>query len=359
MVNDMKIIQLLPTVSHGDAVSNDALAVRKIIAEMGFDTEIYAEISSKNLPVKDISGLENISGNDILIYHMSTGTELNFRINKIPCRKIMIYHNITPPEFFRPYSRELFALTSYGYRGLEYLNKTFNLCVADSEYNKSQLIEYGYKCPMKVRPVLIDFQEYRKKPDFSVMEKYSDGWTNIIFVGRIAPNKKHEDIIKTFYFYKKINPKSRLILVGSWAGTESYYERLKNYIKILKLKDVIFTGHVDFSEIIAYYRTADIFLCLSQHEGFCVPLLEAMFFNVPVVALNSCAVPETLGKSGILIPENNPVETAGIIHEIMRDKNLRENILNSQKKRLCDFSHKKTSGLLKKILKDFINGENI
>ncbi|MDE6426011.1 MAG: glycosyltransferase family 4 protein [Ruminococcus sp.] len=355
----MKIIQLLPTVLHGDAVSNDAFAIKKVIEKMGIDTEIYAEISGKNLPVKNISGLKNISRNDIIIYHMSTGTELNFRINKIPCRKIMIYHNITPPEFFRPYSRELFALTSYGYKGLEYLNNTFNLCIADSEYNKLQLTEYGYKCPVKVRPVLIPFQEYKKTPDISVMKKYSDGWTNIIFIGRIAPNKKHEDIIKTFYFYKKINPKSRLILVGSWTGTEIYYERLKKYVEILNLKDVIFTGHVDFSEIISYYRVADIFLCMSQHEGFCVPLVEAMFFNVPVVALNAGAVPETLGKSGIIIPENNPIRTAGIIHEITNNKNLRKNIINSQKKRLCDFSYKKTSGLLKKILKDFINGENI
>ncbi|MDE5558867.1 MAG: glycosyltransferase [Ruminococcus sp.] len=355
----MKIIQLLPTVSHGDAVSNDALAIDKVIRKMGLDTDIYAEISGKNLPVKNISELNNISKNDIILYHMSTGTELNFRINKFPCRKIMIYHNITPPEFFRPYSRELFALTSYGYKGLEYLNKTFNLCIADSEYNKSQLIEYGYKCSVKVCPVLIPFQDYKKTPDISIMKKYSDGWTNIIFVGRIAPNKKHEDIIKTFYCYKKINPKSRLILVGSWAGMETYYERLKKYVEILNLKDVIFTGHVNFSEIISYYRVANIFLCMSQHEGFCVPLVETMFFNVPVVALNAGAVPETIGKSGIIIPKNDPVHTAGIIHEIINNENLRKNIINLQKKRLCDFSYKKTSGLLKKILTDFINGENI
>ena len=355
----MKIIQLLPTVSYGDAVSNDALAIDKLIRKMSINTEIYAEISGKNLPVKNISKLNDISGNDILIYHMSTGTELNFRINKFQCRKIMIYHNITPPEFFRPYSHEMFALTSYGYRGLEYLNKTFNLCIADSEYNKSQLIEYGYKCPVKVGPVLIPFQEYKQNPDISVMKKYSDGWTNIIFVGRIAPNKKHEDIIKTFYYYKKINPKSRLILVGSWVGMETYYERLKKYVKLLDVKDVIFTGHVDFSEIISYYRVADIFLCMSQHEGFCVPLTEAMFFNVPVVALNAGAVPETLGKSGIIISDNNPIKTAGIIHKIMNDNKFRKSIINLQKKRLCDFSYEKTSGLLKKILKDFINGENL
>ena len=393
-MNDMKIIQLLPTVSYGDAISNYAFAIKKVIEKMGIDTEIYAEISGKNMPVRNISELEflsnsdisknilfnmtgyniindnnilsdkilynhNISGNDILIYHMSTGSDINFSINKFPYNKIMIYHNITPPEFFRPYSRELFTLTNYGYKGLEYLNNTFSLCIADSEYNKTQLIEYGYKCNIKVCPVLIPFRKYKSSPDISVVERYSDNKTNIIFVGRIAPNKKHEDIIKTFYFYKKINPESRLILVGSWAGTEIYYERLKKYVEMLNLKDVIFTGHVDFSEIISYYRVADIFLCMSEHEGFCVPLVEAMFFNVPIIALDAGAVPETLGDSGIIIPDNDPLRTAGIIHEILTDENLRQNIINSQRNRLRDFSYRKTSGTLKKILTDFIKGENI
>ena len=128
---------------------------------------------------------------------------------------------------------------------------------------------------------------------------------------------------------------------------------------MLNLKDVIFTGHVDFSEIISYYRVADVFLCMSEHEGFCVPLLEAMFFNVPIIALDAGAVPETLGDSGIIISDNDPLRTAGIIHEILTDENLRQNIINSQKTRLRDFSYRKTSGMLKNILTDFIKGENI
>ena len=374
----MKIIQLLPTVSYGDAISNYAFEIKKVIENMGIDTEIYAEISGKNLPVRNVSELkflsspdisQNILSNmtkyniisedDILIYHMSTGTDINFSINRLPCNKIMIYHNITPYEFFRPYNRELFALTSYGYKGLRYLNNTFSLCIADSEYNKSQLIEYGYNCNIKVCPILIPFRKYKSSQDISVMERYSDNITNIIFVGRIAPNKKHEDIIKTFYFYKKINPESRLILVGSWAGTETYYGRLKKYVEMLNLSDVIFTGHVDFSEIISYYRVADVFLCMSEHEGFCVPLVEAMFFNVPIIARDAGAVPETLGDSGIIVPDNEPIRTAGIIHEVVNNENLRQDIINSQRKRLRNFSYGKTSGKLKKILTDFIKGENI
>lgn len=353
----MKIIQILPTVSYGDAVSNDALALDRIIKSMGLDTEIYAETTGKNLPVKNISNLKKISSHDIIIYHMSTGTDLNFSLNRTICRKIMIYHNITPPEFFRPYSHEMFALTNYGYQGLEYLKNTFNMCLADSEFNKSQLIEYGYRCPIEVRPVLIPFRNYRKAPDRYIINKYSDGWTNIIFVGRIAPNKKQEDVIKTYYYYKKINPKSRLILVGSWAGMENYYNRLKKYTEILGLDDVIFTGHITFDEIIAYYQVADIFLCMSRHEGFCVPLVEAMFFNIPIVALDAGAVPETLGESGILLPDNDPFYAVETIFRILSDETFRRDILKKQKKRLSDFSYRKTGSLFRKILTDFINGE--
>lgn len=353
----MKIIQILPTVSYGDAVSNDALALDRIIKSMGLDTEIYAETTEKNLPVKNISNLKKISSHDIIIYHMSTGTDLNFSLNRTICRKIMIYHNITPPEFFRPYSHEMFALTNYGYQGLEYLKNTFNMCLADSEFNKSQLIEYGYRCPIEVRPVLIPFRNYRKAPDRYIINKYSDGWTNIIFVGRIAPNKKQEDVIKTYYYYKKINPKSRLILVGSWAGMENYYNRLKKYTEILGLDDVIFTGHITFDEIIAYYQVADIFLCMSRHEGFCVPLVEAMFFNIPIVALDAGAVPETLGESGILLPDNDPFYAVETISRILSDETFRRDILKKQKKRLSDFSYRKTGSLFRKILTDFINGE--
>lgn len=353
----MKIIQILPTVSYGDAVSNDALALDRIIKSMGLDTEIYVETAGKNLPVKNIVNLKNISPNDIIIYHMSTGTDLNFSLGRTICRKIMIYHNITPPEFFRPYSHEMFALTNYGYMGLEYLKNTFNMCLADSEFNKSQLIEYGYRCPIEVRPVLIPLRNYRKAPDRYIINKYSDGWTNIIFVGRIAPNKKQEDVIKTFYYYKKINPKSRLILVGSWAGMENYYNRLKKYTEILGLDDVIFTGHITFDEIIAYYQVADIFLCMSRHEGFCVPLVEAMFFNIPIVALDAGAVPETLGESGILLPDNDPFYAVETISRILSDETFRRDILKKQKKRLSDFSYRKTGSLFRKILTDFINGE--
>ncbi len=354
----MKIIQLLTTLSFGDAVGNDTIALGGAISAMGYDTAIYAENVDARLPKNtalSISKLKNVNRDDIIIYHKSTGTDLSFKLDRYKCRKIMIYHNVTPPEFFRPYSTAAATLTEYGYEGIKYLKDKVDYCLADSDYNKQELIKMGYNCPIDVRPILIKFEDYKQTPDSNIIREYTgDGWTNIVFVGRIAPNKKQENLIRAFYQYKKINPKSRLILVGSYAGMENYCERLKKYAAALGLEDVIFTGHIKFTEILAYYKVADVFLCMSEHEGFCVPLVEAMFFGVPVIAYNTSAIADTLGGSGILLDSNDPVFAAGVIDRLVNDNALREYVISRQNERLGDFSYEKINSVFEKYLKDFI-----
>lgn len=354
----MKIIQLLTTLSFGDAVGNDTVALGGAISAMCYDTAIYAENVDARLPkntARNISKLKNVNKDDIIIYHKSTGTDLSFKLDRYKCRKIMIYHNVTPPEFFRPYSTAAAALTEYGYEGIKYLKDKVDYCLADSAYNKQELIKMGYTCPIDVRPILIKFEDYNQTPDSNIIRQYTeDGWTNIVFVGRIAPNKKQENLIRAFYQYKKINPKSRLILVGSYAGMENYCERLKKYAAALGLEDVIFTGHIKFTEILAYYKVADVFLCMSEHEGFCVPLVEAMFFGVPVIAYDTSAIADTLGGSGILLDSNDPVFAAGVIDRLVNDNALREYVISSQNERLRDFSYEKINSAFEKYLKDFI-----
>ena len=140
---------------------------------------------------------------------------------------------------------------------------------------------------------------------------------------------------------------------------EKYYNRLLDYVKALELDDVIFTGHIKFPEILAYYKVADVFLCMSEHEGFCVPLVEAMFFDVPVIAYKSCAVPYTMGGSGILTDTKNPVEIAMLIDRIVNDSSLREFIISGQRKRLEDFSYDKIKDIFEKQLKNFISGGDL
>ncbi len=355
----MRVFQLLPTLALGDAVSNDALAISKVLRDMGFQTGIFAEHIDKRLPAgiaRPVHKMPRLNANDVVLYHLSVGSDLNFSLEKLPCRKGIIYHNITPSYFFQPYSGELTELLDYGRKGVRHLADKVDFCMADSAYNKQELRELGYTCDISVRPILIPFSEYTQRPDPDILTQYdSDGFVNFLFVGRIAPNKKHEDIIHTFYHYQKhCNPKSRLIFVGSWQGTELYYKRLLRYIQALELKNVIFTGHVTFAQMIAYYQVADLFLCMSEHEGFCVPLVEAMYFGVPILAYSAAAVPDTLGGAGMLLNEKNPLEAAFAAHRILSDTTLRREIVAQQRKRQQDFAYNDVRRQFEEQLTQFI-----
>lgn len=359
----MRMIQFLPTLAFGDAVGNDTIALKKAMQELGYETSIYAEVVDQRLPkgtATDLcNGMPKLDNSDIILYHMSTGSKLNYSLEQYACKKIMIYHNITPPKFFHGYNAQAESNAQYGLDGLQHLASKVDYCLADSAFNQQDLQTAGFTCPIDIRPILIPFADYEKKPDYAIIKKYSqDNWVNIVFVGRIAPNKKHQDIIKIFAFYKKyINPKSRLIFVGNAGGMEKYYHRLVKYVEALDLNDVIFTGHIKFSEILAYYHVADIFLCMSEHEGFCVPLVEAMYFNIPVIAYQSCAIPWTMGNSGIVINSKNPAEISLLIDKIIKNKNLRNQIIASQQERLKDFQYDKIKEIFAGQLKKFITGE--
>lgn len=355
----MKVIQMLTTISYGDAVGNDVLALAKVIRQMGYETGIYAENIDTKLPAgmaEPLHVIPPLDEEDIILYHLSTGTRLNYELECYKSRKIMIYHNITPPDFFRGYSSHALELCTDGLRGMKYLSDKVQYCLADSAFNRRQLMDSGYSCSIDVLPILIPFQDYEKKPDQKIIKTYTgDGYTNILFTGRIAPNKRQEDVIRIFYHYKKrYNQKSRLFLVGSYGGMERYYQRLQDYVQMLQLEDVYFTGHIRFEEILAYYKIADAFVCMSEHEGFCVPLVEAMYFHIPVLAYDSSAVADTLGGSGFLTDTKDPLINAGILNRILRDEGLRESVLAKEKERLQDFESEAVAKKFERYLHRFL-----
>ncbi|MCR5617221.1 MAG: glycosyltransferase family 4 protein [Clostridiales bacterium] len=360
----MKLYQVLTTLSFGDAVSNDALAIMDLLNKNGFKVNTYAEHIDTRLTsvdgVKEINQLPKLNDDDIMIYHLSTGTDLNRKIKSMGGRKLLIYHNITPPKFFAKYSGLTARLCSKGRGEVQSLKDTFEGVLCVSDYNREDLLDMGYRCPMAVRPILIPFKDYDKTPDQEIIEKYSDGIKNVVFVSRIAPNKKQEDLISMMSAYKKMYGDSiRLFIVGNPKGLENYDKRLKDYAKLLDLDNVIFTGQVSFPSILAYYRIADAFVCMSEHEGFGVPLIEAMYFKVPILAAANAAVPDTLGGSGILTVNDDPKRSAFLLHELLYDEDIRKEVIEGQNTRLTSFSYEKVSALFMEQLQRFIRGEAV
>lgn len=355
----MRIDQLTAGFSKGDAISGVAVELQKLFRGWGYPSEIY---STPHFTSPRMRGLSmdyreyRDSGNphDAMIFHFSIGGELIAFFENLECRKVLFYHNITPPHYYAAVDAGAARRLEEGYARLESLRETVDLALAVSEFNKSGLVAAGYQ-NVKVAPPLIDFTSLDAGPDPDVLRKYNDTFLNILFVGRIVPNKKFEDLIKVFYFYQKtVNPTSRLFLVGSYAGSGRYYSYLRALVSELDVRDVVFTGHVEFAELLAYYRLADVFLCLSEHEGFCIPLLEAMYFHVPVIAYRAAAVPETLGGASIVVNSKKPEVLAEMIHEFVTRRPFREAIIRRQSLRLTDFSAEGVSRRLRQCFGDWL-----
>lgn len=342
------INQLLPTISYGDAVSNSAVNMMNTLRSMGIMSNIYAEnIHSKmsKLAYK----WTKIPRDQPVIYHLSTGSELASRIPEFTNTKIVYYHNITPPNFFAGYSGLSQRLCREGREQLGILADCFDFSLAASDYNKKELDELGYKNTETI-PLIINFEDYGKHPNQRLMNQLraDPEVVNILFVGRIAPNKKQDDVIKVFYYYKKfINPKAKLHLVGNFQGMERYYMELVQLVKDLDLSDVNITGHLPFNQILSYYKAADLFLCMSEHEGFCVPIVEAMYFGLPIIAYKSSAIPLTLGNGGFTVDKKDYIGIAELIHYVIKNKELRCKLSNNQKKRLADLSKENVTQILK------------
>lgn len=356
----MKIYQIVASLNFGDAIGNDVIAKKHVIEDMGIETEIYAGSVAAKITEPGVFTLDKmpkVNEDDIMIYHMGNGSPINHLVTELNCRRIMFYHNITPYEFF---AIDNINSVEGCRRGIEdmhtHMKGKFDAYITASQFSKDDLVRMGYKENLiDVIPIIVPFDDYKQQPDEAMMRKLSDGVTNILFVGRVAPNKKHEDIIRAFAYYKKhVNEKSRLILVGSHDVNGMYYNDIVSYVNKLGVEDVVFPGHISFAEILAIYSKADVFLCMSEHEGFCVPLVEAMTFDVPVIAYNACAVPETLGGASVVVDDKDPVFLSKVINEVVTNDDMRKTIIEAQRKRLEDFQYEKIKDTFQKFLRDFM-----
>src|SRR3989344_5677798 len=333
--NEIEISQLIPSIES--VASNYVFVIRDLLAKKGFKSNIYAIHRDPSLPsfVKDYKEYEGKEW-DIMILHAAVASELTGFFRNLKCKKILVYHNHTPANFLKGINDEK-AVQLSGYKDeLRTLIGNVDKVLAVSEYNKLCLERIGFR-NVEFSHLFVNFDRFEYH-DQKTLEKFDDDYINIICVGRIVPNKKIEDVIRIFYYYKKfINEKSRLFLIGGVDDAIEYYIAILNYIEKLKLKDVIFIEECNEEELTSYYKLSDIFLYMSEHEGIGLPLIEAMYFKIHIIAFNAAAVPYTLGNSGLLVNEKDHKRVAELINLVLNDSNLKKKILDGQEERLKYF----------------------
>ncbi|GAK61670.1 putative glycosyltransferase [Candidatus Vecturithrix granuli] len=336
----MRITQLLPSVHSGDAVGDSAYEIHQALQARGIDSVILGVHIDDHLKDRAIDFrhfAQYDSPETVHLYHFAVPSPITYTFKEAKGRKIVIYHNITPPHFFEGFSEELVTITTTGRHEIKLLAEYTDLGLADSEFNRLELVQYGYR-KTGVLPILLDFHKYDTPEASQVREQFDDGKVNILFVGRVTPNKKQEDVIKAFHVYKKyVNSQSRLLLVGKYHPNEAYFTFLRELIAELGVEDVHFAGHVTQQELNTYYQLADVLLSLSEHEGFFVPAVESFYFKLPVLAYNCTAVPYTLGNAGILIHHKRYAEIAELIQLIVENSVLQQSIIATQTSRLTCF----------------------
>ena len=325
--------QVLDTLSYGDAIGHEVFGIQRALRNAGYESEIFVQAADPRLEdlTLDYRDMKEASHPDnILFHHFSLGSPASRVAFALPERMALVYHNITPPEYFVGIHDELVKSCFKGRRELALYRNRVDIGLGDSEYNRKELEHLGFPTTA-VLPVVPGFDHLSGPPNFMRAGEYDDAWTNILFVGRMVPNKRIEDVIRYFHAYKTyFNPRSRLLLVGLHTAFEKYLAMLHGFIAKLGVRDVYFTGQVTNEELVAYYELADVFLCASEHEGFCVPLMESFHMGVPVVAYAATAVPATMDGGGILFHDKNPLDVAAIVNALVMNEDLRDQVIDSQ-----------------------------
>jgi glycosyltransferase involved in cell wall biosynthesis len=325
--------QVLATLGYGDAIGHEVLGIQRVLRSAGYESDIFVETSDRRLEplTRDYRELVDASHADnLLLHHFSIGSRASRTAYALPDRMALIYHNITPPEYFVGLHRTLARQCFRGRRELRAYVDRCDLALGDSPFNRDDLAELGFK-RTAVLPVVPDFAHLDRPPNRFVADQFDDDWTNIVFVGRVIANKKIEDLIRFFHAYHtRFNPRSRLIIVGVFSLFERYLAGLNHLVGELMLSHVHFVGHVSDEELVAYYELADLFLCASEHEGFCVPLVEAFYTLVPVLAYAATAVPSTMDGAGVLYHDRDPGHVARLMDAILSDPQLQDTIVAGQ-----------------------------
>jgi glycosyltransferase involved in cell wall biosynthesis len=347
--------QWVPAAHRGDAIGDHARTVRSLLRAHGYDSDIFAleiddELREEVVPYSN----PRARAADVTVLHFAASSPMSEAFGTLPGRRVLQYHNITPAPFFAPFDANLAALAARGREELRAVAGRVDLGLGDSEFNRQELEALG--CPeTAVLPIAVDAARLASAAPVPTLETLlRDGLANILFVGRLAPNKRLEDHLKLAEHYKRyVDAHYRFVFVGRVAAPASF-QAIQALMAEYRMppERFLFTGAVPDEELATYYRHAHAYVSLSEHEGFGVPLVEAMAMDVPVVAYAATAVPETLGGAGLLFSPKDLEHAAELLGSAIYDEPLRDRVLEGQRRRAADFAPERFEERLTSILDD-------
>lgn len=326
-----------------DAISSHVRHLHRIITSLGIDTGIYAgEWRGERSKAKSFRDFASRSHDSWSLYHLSTASPIAEFLRDRPEHLALNYHNITPYEYLAPWEPVIAPELEIARKQLNMLAPRAEAAIGVSHFNEEELRAAGYK-NTSVAPILFDPGDFEREEDAkvaaSLMRAKAAGGANWLFVGRVTPHKCQHDVIQAFALYKRVyDPKARLYLVGGMSS-HHYWTVLYKYLDLLNLTDSVFlTKGVSNGALGAYYKHSDVFVCMSEHEGFGVPVLEALWNDLPVIAYDAGAVGEVLGGGGILLKEKSSAVVAAAAHRVVADSAVRQGLVSAGRKRLDDFA---------------------
>ena len=337
----MIVNQWVPAAHVGDAIGNAALRMRDLIRALGHESHVYALTRDVDL-LHEVHSFSDPAARrgDVTILHYALPSAMSEALAALPTVRVLLYHNVTPARFFAPYDPGLFRLATLARQEIAALADRVDLALGVSDYNRMELERLGFS-PTGVLPLAVDTSRVTRQTHQPALERLlDDDSVNFLFVGRIAPNKRIEDHIRLGELYKRyVDTHFRFIFVGRHDAVPRYYSAIRGLMAEFRLRNerFIFTGPVSDEELAVYYQRAAVYISLSEHEGFCAPLVEAMAADVPVLAYSAAAVPETLGGAGVEFAPKDLEYAAELAALLAFDDEVRTSIVAGQRRRLAAF----------------------
>ena len=340
----VRVDQVIPSLASRDAIGVSSLNLRDGLRAAGIDSDIYygsftPDVEQEGRPVIELG---RATRGRWLLYQASIGSPVYDILAARSEPKLVNYHNITPASLLRDWEPAVAYEASLGREQLARLAPQSRFAVADSGFNEGELLALGYS-DTAVVPLLIDMHSKSDSPDPDLTDrlhrrKEREGGADLLYVGKISPHKAPHDLVKMLDVLRRTHdPAARLHLIGSPLG-ETYEPALRAFIAELGLEEAVnLPGSVSGAELEAYFRAADVFVMASDHEGFCVPLAEAMGHGVPIVAYGVAAVPETVADAGLVLPDKSALPFATAVGRVLEDPHLRSLLAAAGRERAAGF----------------------